>query len=65
MLALAGGVDQHSDKGKVLECARLVLDMEGEKVDCVQRQGITCLMLAGRGGCAGGMAGGAGGSLGQ
>jgi len=51
LLALAGGVDQHSQQEKVLECARMVLDIEGEKVDCVQRQGMTPLMLASRGGC--------------
>ena len=51
LLALASRVDQHSDKGEVMECARLVLDMEGEKVNCVQRQGMTPLMLASRGGC--------------
>ena len=44
-------MDQHSDKEKVVECARLVLEIEGERVDCVQRQGMTPLMLAGRGGC--------------
>ena len=38
MLALAGWVDQPSDKGEVVECDRLVLDMEGEKMDFVQRQ---------------------------
>ena len=27
LLALAGGVDQCSDKGEVVECARLVLVM--------------------------------------
>ena len=51
LLALAGGVDQHSDKGEVVECARLVLDMEGEKVDCMQRQGMTPLVLSSREGC--------------
>ena len=51
LLTLAGGVDTDSDHKKVVECARIVLDMEGEKVDCVQRQGMTPLMLASRGGC--------------
>ena len=37
LLALAGGVDQNIDKGEVVKCARLVLDMEGEVGDCVQR----------------------------
>ena len=27
----------------MLECARLVPEMEGEKVDCVQRQGLSPL----------------------
>ena len=51
LLALVGGVDQYSDKGEVVECARLVLDMEGEKMDCMQRQGMTPLMWASREGC--------------
>ena len=34
----------------MLECARLVPDMEGEKVDCVQRQGMTPLQSS-SGGC--------------
>ena len=51
LLALVGGVDQYSDKGEVVECARLVLDMEGEKVDCMQRQGMTPLVLSSIEGC--------------
>ena len=43
-------MDQPSDKGEVVECDRLVLDMEGEKVECVQRQGMTPLQSS-RGGC--------------
>ena len=34
-----------------MECASLVLSMEGEKLNSVQRQGLTPLMLASRGGC--------------
>ena len=34
----------------MLKCARLVPDMEGEKVDCVQRQGLSPLQ-SNRGGC--------------
>ena len=29
-----------------MECDRLVLDMEGEKVDCVQREGMTSLLAS-------------------
>lgn len=51
LLTLAGGVDQYSDKEKVVECANIVMAMKGEKVDCTQRQGMTPLMLASKGGC--------------
>eukprot|EP00092_Neocalanus_flemingeri_P001990 GFUD01002123.1.p1 GENE.GFUD01002123.1~~GFUD01002123.1.p1 ORF type:complete len:485 (+),score=192.90 GFUD01002123.1:828-2282(+) len=51
LLTLAGGVDQNSNKVDVMECAGLLVTMDGEKVDSVQRQGMTPLMLASRGGC--------------
>ena len=50
-LALAGGVDQNSDKENVLACARLLLTIEGEKFNSVQWHGWTSLMHASMGGC--------------
>ena len=32
----------------MVECDRLVLDMEGEKVNCVQREGMTSLLTSSR-----------------
>ena len=51
LLALAGGVSQHTNKEELVECATLVWKMEGEDLNSMKIESLTPLMIASRGGC--------------